>query len=69
MGISFPGNPGIVIGRNKNMAWGITVPIVDSSDIWIEVINEDNTQYKVDGEWRDLIKIVEPIKVKGQDEI
>ena len=41
------------------MAWGITVPIVDASDIWKEEINSDATQYKVDGEWRDLEKRVD----------
>jgi acyl-homoserine lactone acylase PvdQ len=37
----------------------------DGIDLWVEEINEANTQYKVDGEWRNLEKITELITVKN----
>ena len=64
-GGAFPGVPGITIGRTKNFAWGVTAVWADSTDLWEEEINVEFTKYLVDGEWRDLKKITEQIKVKG----
>jgi len=50
------------------MTWGLTAAIVDNSDLWEEQLNEDETQYFVDGKWRDLKIIEEVIKVKGEDD-
>ena len=68
-GASLVGMPGIGLGRNKDFAWGLTAQIGDNSDIWQEQLNEAETHYKVDGEWRELEVIREVIKVKGQDDI
>ena len=46
------------------MAWGMTAPVMDNSDLWEEEISEDGTQYLVDGQWRDLKRSDEVIKVK-----
>ena len=54
-----------MIGRNDNIAYGITSSLVDNTDIWEEEINETQTQYKVDGEWRDLQSTTETIKIRG----
>jgi penicillin amidase len=62
-----PGVPGISLGRTQHMSWGITTPIPDTSDLWQETINDDDTKYFVDGEWRDLIVTTEIIKIKGQE--
>lgn len=66
MGATLMGVPGVSIGRTKDMSWGITTPIGDNSDLWAETLNEDETKYFVDGEWRDLQIEEEFIEVKGQ---
>jgi penicillin amidase len=45
----------VAIGRSKNISWGQTTPVSDSSDLWLETINDDMTEYLVDGTWRKLI--------------
>ena len=65
-GGSCPGIPLIPVGRGKTTSYGMTTPNCDSSDIWQETINGDS--YLVDGVWRQLQVIQEPIKVKGVPE-
>lgn len=38
-GFSIPGTPGIVIGRNDSIAWGLTNGMVDDSDYFIEKVD------------------------------
>ena len=61
--------PGLHLGRNKDIAWSITAAWMDNTDLWQEEINEEFTQYKVDGEWRDLKKTIERISIKGGEAI
>lgn len=68
-GATLVGMPGIANGRTKDFAWGITTTRVDSSDLWQEEVNDDFTQYKVDGEWRPIRKVREEIKVKFSETI
>ena len=68
-GASIAGCPGIQVGRNKDIAWGCTTPRVDNTDIWEEDVNDDFTQYRVDGEWREITKRMEVIPVRGQESI
>jgi len=66
-GGSNPGIPTILIGRTKNISWGITAALTDISDLYREEIDEKNDRYKVDGEWRGMEIKRHYIKVKGQD--
>jgi penicillin amidase len=36
MGASFPGLPGVSIGRTRDLAWGITYAFMDCMDSWVE---------------------------------
>ena len=36
MGGSMPGLPGVLVGRNPDLAWGATYAFADASDSWIE---------------------------------
>ena len=58
--------PGIAFGRNKNVSFSVTAAIVDSTDLWLEEVSEDESKYKVDGEWRDLEKRTETFKISGK---
>lgn len=41
IGATAPGVPGIVIGRNENLAWGFTTTHADTQDLVIEKLTED----------------------------
>ncbi len=67
-GFSLPGIPGILIGHNDRIAWGLTNAYFDAQDMYIEHINPDNpNQYEVNGKWVDMDIRREEIKVQGQD--
>ena len=42
IGVSFPGAPGIVIGHNQYIAWGLTNAVSDVEDLYIEKFNPQN---------------------------
>lgn len=68
-GFSFPGVPGIVIGHNQQVAWGVTNGFVDEQDLFTERVNPRNPdQYLADGRWLDMEHRVETIRVDGRDE-
>ena len=64
-GASWPGYPQISIGSNGDVAYGVTSSLVDNTDLWEEELNEDETLYLVDGEWRHFQTFNETIKVRG----
>lgn len=68
-GFSLPGVPGILIGHNDRIAWGLTNASFDAEDVFIERINPQNpNQYEVNGEWVDMELRREEILVRGQEE-
>ena len=70
MGFSFPGTPGVVIGHNEHIAWGVTNQSVDTQDLFIEKVNPDNpAQYEYQGQWVDMEVRPETIVVAGGDDI
>lgn len=70
IGFSFAGVPGVVIGHNDRIAWGVTNQAVDTQDLFIERVNPDNPdEYEVDGEWVPFETRTEVIKVAGGDDL
>lgn len=69
-GFSFAGTPGIIIGHNDRIAWGVTNTGPDVFDLYIEKINPSNpNQYEVNGEWVDMIIVQETIEVAGAEPV
>ena len=69
-GFSFPGIPGVVIGHNEHIAWGVTNESVDTQDLFIEKINPDDpAQYEFDGDWVDAEVRTETIVVGGGEDV
>lgn len=69
IGVTLPGAPGIVIGHNEHVAWGITNVEADVQDLFRLEVNPGNPrQYKYEGAWVDFEVIPEPIAVKGRAE-
>ncbi len=66
VGYTFPGVPGVVIGHNDRIAWGVTNVNPDVQDLYIEKINPQNpNQYEYQGKWENMQVVDEPIKVHG----
>ncbi len=66
-GFSFAGVPGVIIGHNARIAWGVTNTGPDVQDLYVEKINPDNPyEYEVNGEWVKMTVLHESIKVKGE---
>jgi penicillin G amidase len=69
-GFSFAGTPGVVLGHNEHLAWGVTNQSADTEDLFIEKINPDNpAQYEYRGEWVDMEVRPETIAVAGGEDI
>jgi penicillin amidase len=66
-GVSLPGSPGITIGFNDSIAWGMTNAQRDVMD-WYQISfkNSSKNQYFFDGEWRNTNKRIENFKVRHQ---
>ena len=60
--------PGVSVGHNERIAWGLTVFLTDAQDLYIEKLNPENSrQYQFRGKWVDLETQRDHIVVKGQD--
>ncbi len=68
-GVTLAGLPGVVIGHNRAIAWGLTNGMVDDLDFYVERINPENPQqYFYDDGWQALESEVETILVKDGKE-
>jgi penicillin G amidase len=65
-GATMPGLPSILIGRNKDLSWGVTYAFMDATDSWIEKCK--GGKYFKDGDWHDFKKRKEIIKRKKKDD-
>jgi len=69
-GVIFAGIPGIILGHNDEIAWGVTNVGPDVQDLYIEIPNPDNpTQFRYDGKWEQAEVRDESIKVKDGETI
>jgi penicillin amidase len=69
-GFSFAGVPGVIIGHNDRIAWGLTNVGPDVMDLYIEKVNPANpNQYEVNGAWVDFETRTETINVAGGDPV
>jgi penicillin amidase len=67
-GVLIPGLPFIVLGHNRDIAWGFTNLMVDAGDFFIERINPDDPgQVMHRGQWVPLQVRGERIQVRGGD--
>jgi penicillin amidase len=70
VGFSFAGVPGVVIGHNDKIAWGLTNVGPDVMDLYIEKVNPDNpNQYEYNGEWIDFEIRDEIISIAGSEPV
>jgi penicillin amidase len=66
IGMGFSGVPGVLIGFNNDLAWTATSGLTDMVDIFAEKLDPDDShRYFYKGEYRNMQKRVEEIKVRG----
>lgn len=63
-GVTLPGLPFIVIGKNDNISWTLTNIMLDDADFYVEVLNGQNSHYEVDGGQKPLKVLKYTRKVK-----
>ena len=68
IGGTLPGVPGILIGRNTSLGWGLTTANVDDQDLFVEEVNPDNPdEYLLpDGTWARFSERSIRIEVSGR---
>ena len=70
-GVTLPGVPFVIVGRNAHVAWGFTAMYGDVQDLAIEHLrgSGDSTEYqRPDGSWAPAVHHVEQIRVRaGRD--
>lgn len=70
IGSSFPGTPGIVIGHNEKIAWGVTTVMYDVTDIYMDVKdNNDKNKYLFKGDSLPLKTKTVKVNYKEGDKI
>ena len=70
VGVTLPGAPLVLLGRNDKVAWGFTNTGADVQDIFVERINPgDPNQYQAPEGFRPFEKTSVTIKVKGGDAV
>jgi penicillin amidase len=69
-GSTMPGTPNVIIGFNKNVAWGVTNVGSDVLD-WYQVKFKDASkkEYWHDGKWKKTTMRIETFKIKGKKEM
>jgi len=65
-GIGVPGSPGLLVGFNRRVAWGLTALGADQADLFrLETAPEHPDEYRWDGKWRRMETRTEQIRVRG----
>jgi len=67
-GVSVPGLPGVVIGHNERVAWGVTNALVDDQDLFVLTLDQQRGRELIDGDWHDLRTVTERINVRWMEE-
>jgi len=68
-GFSFSGFPGVVIGHNDSVAWGMTNLGADVVDLYLEKVDDASQTYRYDGEPHELETHRETISVAGGEDV
>jgi len=67
LGVSLPGDPGIIIGCTDSIAWSLTNAQRDLVD-WFKISFQDDTRnkYLLDNQWVDTEKVIEVFNVRDK---
>ena len=66
-GATLPGLPGVIIGHNARIGWGLTSVEPDVQDLYLEEVDPgDPSRYRFRGEWKTFETRQEMIRVRGE---
>lgn len=68
-GMSLPGVPGVIIGRNADVAWAVTNTMLDDHDVFFERLDESGTKVLRGDAWVPMEVTRETIRVKDGDDV
>jgi penicillin amidase len=69
-GVSFPGDPAVILGHNSRTAWGATNVGPDTQDLFLETVDPDDpTRYRFRGESLPFEVRRETIRVAGGEDV
>jgi penicillin amidase len=70
IGAGEPALPGVAIGHNQHVAWGITIFAVDQQDLYIETTHPaDPLRYRTEEGWERMRVEEEEIRIKGKPSV
>jgi penicillin amidase len=69
IGSTLPGIPGVIMGRNKNISWGLTNANGDVQDLYYERLSDDGTAAEFEGRLESIREIIETISVRGNPDV
>ena len=70
IGSTEPVLPGVAIGHNGRIAWGLTIVGTDQSDVYVEQVNPDNPgEVRWGDGWEEVRTITETIPVKDGEPV
>lgn len=68
-GVTLPGVPGVVIGKNENISWVMTNVMADDADFYLEKIDSTGKKYFFNNAWQDLKSYRYTIHVKDSEDV
>ncbi|MBL0176928.1 MAG: penicillin acylase family protein [Ignavibacteria bacterium] len=68
-GAGIPGTPGVVIGHNDHLAWGVTNGMIDDADFALERVSFKDSTYEYRGSMRRLGVRVDSILVRDSSAV
>ena len=69
-GATLPGIPGVIIGHNDRIAWGVTSLEPDVQDLFVETVDPaDPSRYRHRGAWKSFSVRSETIRVRGGPDV
>jgi penicillin amidase len=66
-GYAIPGVPGIIVGFNESVSWGLTNGSTDVRDYYKLELNSDYSYYKYDNNWIPTEMTIEEIKIRNEE--
>ncbi len=67
IGSGEPSLPGVAIGHNDRVAWGLTIVGTDQDDLYQETVNPENqNQVRWQNAWEDLRVVIDTIMIRGE---
>jgi penicillin amidase len=67
IGAGEPALPGVSLGHNDKIAFGLTIFPIDQEDLYVYELNPANShQYRYQGRWEDMKVVHEALAVKGE---